>query len=262
MFNSCTKSESEADINIQANNKFIAALNLTKKTINSTPLKSQLNVEKLNNFNERKLAPKEDGNVEMYVDFPEEINEETIEPFRNTKSIEDISNLMYKTDATLQYHPTSTNYNYQIDVPVNNEIEKSLNPLVGDAKKYLETKGFTESEIQDMLKEENAENMDLIPLVMVIVQSEKNQQTSYNYLNLFPINSLQARSLDWSDVGHCAAHAIGVDILFSLGTSAAVTWSKAAIKKAFKTVAKRALGPIGAAIAVADFGFCLGGIEI
>lgn len=54
-------------------------------------------------------------------------------------------------------------------------------------------------------------------------------------------------------------HALGVDLLFSLGSSSATVWSMAAIKSAFKTVAKRMLGPIGVAIAVVDFGLCMGG---
>ena len=96
---------------------------------------------------------------------------------------------------------------------------------------------------------------------MSITLLETNQQISRNYLGLYPINAAYAR-MSWSEVGRCAIHALGVDILFALGSSGATVWTVATIKTAFKTVAKRMLGPIGIAIAVIDFGLCLGGVEV
>lgn len=43
--------------------------------------------------------------------------------------------------------------------------------------------------------------------------------------------------------------------------SACHSWSKAVIIKAFKTVAKRAYGPVGVVIAVGTFAGCMGWIN-
>jgi len=52
--------------------------------------------------------------------------------------------------------------------------------------------------------------------------------------------------------------ALGVDAIWALGGSNAKSWSKSAIKKAFGSVAKRFLGPVGVAITVTSFGLCMG----
>lgn len=49
-----------------------------------------------------------------------------------------------------------------------------------------------------------------------------------------------------------------VDALWALGGSNAAAWTAAGMKTAFKAVAKRALGPIGVAIAVVRFGLYMG----
>lgn len=49
-----------------------------------------------------------------------------------------------------------------------------------------------------------------------------------------------------------------VDALWALGGSNAAAWTAAGMKTAFKAVAKRALGPIGVAIAVVSFGLDMG----
>lgn len=60
-----------------------------------------------------------------------------------------------------------------------------------------------------------------------------------------------------AEVGNCALIAIGADALYSLAFSGASSWGAAAMTKAFTSVAKRFLGPIGVAIAVVSFGLCI-----
>ena len=76
----------------------------------------------------------------------------------------------------------------------------------------------------------------------------ENYSTFKNDINIFD-----------NDYVKCAAVAIGADALWALGGSSASSWSRAAMKKAFKAVAKRFLGPVGVAIAVVSFGVCLAG---
>ena len=69
------------------------------------------------------------------------------------------------------------------------------------------------------------------------------------------VNSIPG--LSWAEVGNCALVAIGADALYSLAFSGASSWGVAAMTKAFTSVAKRFLGPIGVAIAVVSFGLCI-----
>ena len=64
-------------------------------------------------------------------------------------------------------------------------------------------------------------------------------------------------SLTWAEVGNCAIAAVGVNVLWSLMASGASTWSVGAISAAFSRVAARIVGPIGVAITIAAFGWCL-----
>ena len=114
-------------------------------------------------------------------------------------------------------------------------------------------------EVEEFEVEENAVETDLIALAMVITENEATYPVARNYSSFF-VNSAQA--LTWSEVGHCASHALGMDVLFSLGSSGATVWTMGVIKTAFKKVAQRMMGPIGVAIAVVDFGFCLGGVGL
>lgn len=92
---------------------------------------------------------------------------------------------------------------------------------------------------------------------MEIVQIENSQVGSVARVGggMF-FNSAYA-IVDYHDYIDCTLIAIGADVLFSLGASSGTAWSVSAMKKAFGAVAKKALGPIGAAIAAVSFGMCL-----
>ena len=149
---------------------------------------------------------------------------------------------------------------YTIDEPT---AIASLEPSVIEARNYLQTKGFTSQEIDQMIIDENGTEQDLVALVMSMTEIENNQEQGPGLpVNITSISSIffntaNAQSLTAGEIGTCAAVAIGADILWALGTSSASSWSKAAIKRAFGTVAKKFLGPIGVAIAVVSFGLCI-----
>jgi len=60
-----------------------------------------------------------------------------------------------------------------------------------------------------------------------------------------------------ADLKNCAMEALGLDVIAMLSQSNAKKWAKKAIKKAFKAVASKFLGPVGAAIAIIDFSICM-----
>ena len=258
IFDSCKKAAYDYRPAKKANEKFMAALNKNKKAIGDVSFASHgseitSTANTANQTSEPQTEP-------IYLNFPTEVDFETYTMFQNTNSIQELSDLIQTANATVQYEATSTNSNFQINVPVET-VANSLNPLIQESKQYLYSMGFTEQDIQQMIAEENAIEADLIPLVMSMTLLEDNLQVARNYLGLFPINAAYA-NMSWSEVGRCAIHALGFDAIFSLTSSGAKVWSMATIKTVFKTVAKRMLGPIGVAIAVVDFGLCLGGVEL
>lgn len=252
VFDSCKKSAYESSPRGKANNRFLASLEQNRKSIAATVIANNSNKQPGNN--QPVAARMIDTTESVYINFPGEVSPVDLLYFDNANSIQGLTDLIHEADATVQYEPTPVNSQYELTVPVQ-QVISSLNPLVTESKQFLYSRGFTESDIQQMIQEENALETDLIPLVMAVTQAENSQVVARNYMNYLPVSS--ANALTWSEVGSCAMEALGADILFSLGQSTATVWSMAAIKTAFKTVAKRMLGPIGVAIAVVDFSWCL-----
>ena len=156
----------------QANTKFIKALEINKKSISAITF-TKKNTIKSDGTIQRIISPAS-NEVAVYVQFPEKVTTEEYSLFENTNTLQDIVDLMHETNAILQYETTPTNEDYQINLPIET-ITNSLNPLVLESKQYLYTKGFSEQDIQQMIAEENAEEVDLIPFVMALTQTESNQ---------------------------------------------------------------------------------------
>lgn len=139
-----------------------------------------------------------------------------------------------------------------------------MEPLIKNAKEYLYGRGFSEDEIQEMIKENSANETDLIPFVLKLSEAELYEDIYANItyrqktslLSIFAVPSY-ARDVEFMDYVDCALHAVGADVFYSLAWSGAKTWTKAVMKRAFTAVVKRALGPIGAAITVISFGICM-----
>lgn len=129
------------------------------------------------------------------------------------------------------------------------ETKQALNPLISSSKQYLYKKGFTEDEIQDMLQENDADESEIVPFVTALIKEEYAQQKfSQNTVN----NS-------WENIKpyvRCLGDALGVDAIYALSQSTAKNWSKAVLKRVFKTVAKKIYGPIGVLIFTIEFARC------
>lgn len=243
---------------LKAKENFLKALQKNQKVISSNLVTHSM-YNKVENFSTGNTTSSA-YNDEVYLNIPSQVTDEIQYSYDNINSIQSLSNFLIETDATIQYLPSETNCNYSLGINTQT-VNVNLQPLVQDSKEFLYSKGFSEEEIQQMLLEENAPEIDLITLSMVIIENEMTYPIAKNSSDLF-INSSYARDIDWGEVGHCAVHAIGIDLLFSLGSSGAVAWSRATIKAAFKKVASRMMGPIGVTIAVVDFGFCMAGVEL
>lgn len=258
ILDSCKKAEFENSSNGKARARFLSALDVNKRTIGAISFDNQNRDRTVRpsaaSAEAQYVEQTENGYESIYMEYPADTDSETRNLIYSTTSVQELSDLIDYSNATVQYDPTSTNSNYQLDVPVETVVN-SLNPLIDEAKQYLYAKGFTGQDIQDMLIEEGGKEEDLIPFVMSLTQAENSPSVSLNYSDFF-INSAYAR-LDANDYKRCAIIAIGADALWALGTSNASSWTVGAMKKAFGAVAKKMLGPIGVAIAVVSFGVCI-----
>lgn len=241
---SCNRYEYENSDSFKATEKFTSTVSSQKNKI------GQILFNKINSSTSRL----DDSNESIYLEFPEGTSNKALDMYTQTNSLQDLSNLIDKTNAVVQYDPTTSNSTYEINVPIE-VIVNSLNPLIIEAKNYLYTKGFTKQDIQNMLVEENGKEEDLIPFVMSLTHIEKGGTYTQNF-NLPFVNYAYAR-LSANDYIRCAAVAIGADVLWALGGSSAASWGILAMKKAFKAVAMRMLVPIGVAISVVSFGVCI-----
>lgn len=260
IFDSCKKKETIAPDAGKAKSKFLTALKTYKAQIGSVDfmLPGMMNDER--GAGTRKsssgkrvslVAPPEP----VYLDFPEGATPENISMVNNITSVQQLADIQNATNAVIQYAPTPENSSTQLEINVQ-ELTNSLGPLIQESKQYLYAKGLSEQDIQDMLVEHDGKSEDLIPFVIALTNAEvQPEMVSRNYLGPFA-NTANAQ-LDANDYAMCAIVAIGADVLFSLATSNLTQWSKPLIKKAFGTVAKRFLGPVGVAIAVVSFAVCL-----
>lgn len=236
-----------SNIKITSNEEFNSISNLSQKSTEITLTEIEL----------IKTDPTDEVQVNDFGELTDQLNDGSllVKPGSNDENNDDSENDEYCTDVNGEEMCLSV----YID---ESEVEESLVPAIQAARNFLYTRGFSDSEINTMIAEENGKEEDLIPVVAIIIEHENentNNPTSYNYSGLF-INGVYAQAapeLTTSEVLNCAASAIGVDALWALGGSSASAWTKGAIKKAFGAVAKRFLGPVGVAIAVVSFGLCI-----
>lgn len=141
------------------------------------------------------------------------------------------------------------------------KVIASLKELTSSSREFLNERGMSESDIEEMLHEENADETALVPLTLAMAEAEENSSnTNYSHADITPFGFFVAPAfaeVTTSGVFNCAMNALGADILLSLGQSSAKKWSKAVIKRVFKSVAYKAIGPVGATIAIIEFGLCI-----
>ncbi|MCL2683484.1 MAG: hypothetical protein FWE63_08430 [Bacteroidales bacterium] len=165
----------------------------------------------------------------IYLDIPE-LTPEILEKIEHANSIGSISDLIVNSGAILEFTNFGKNVKVQFDIPVK-EAEKSLDPMIVEAKKYLYSKGFSEQELQTMIATEEATEYDLIPLVIFLQETEFSQNENPFF--------------------QCAEVVIGADII------GVPSPSKTAINQMFSASVSKASGPVAAAIAVGNYMQCL-----
>lgn len=202
--------------------------------------------------------------INLELTFPENVPEDISNAVKKINCTQDIIIFMrlFGTDLVETDKEKSTDRTIQFS---KKEIEKNLKPLSLASRKYLLDIGFTSSEIDNMLKEQSACEEDLIPLVLLL--TERNIKIAENEIALnntsFNPFATTAKAINTSHFLHvtlnCGLEVLGVRELTQIakGSAFAGKLAKSTIVKLFaKTVAKYA-GPIGTALCVADFVWCM-----
>lgn len=187
-------------------------------------------------------------NYDINTDFPEICESSTLSEIEGIKK-------NYAADYSIGDNTISDGTIYISET----KLKDALKPLIIESKLYLASIGLTDSDIQDLINETDADESLLIVFSLAMIGHDNHYYTSYqlsHQISLFPSAYAAAT---WEDAGHCALSALGADIFWSFGTSVAKSWTKAAIKKAFKAAAEKVIGPVGVALTLIDFSICMWG---
>ena len=240
IFDSCQKAKYDNSKSGEAAKKFSATLDAARSDLGSIQLKST-------STSQNQFIESTDG---YYLDFPIGTSPEVITEFSSNVTINSLTNVLVDHGVSID---DSINTNADLEIQIDDEpVIVALQPLVVEAKNYLMAKGATSQQIIDMLQEEDADEIDLIPFVKALTAIEQDQYT-VRKINLPLINDANALNA----FIECGLYALGGDALYALSQSTASTWTWGAMKSAFKIIAKKFLGPIGVAVAVISFGVCM-----
>lgn len=192
----------------------------------------------------------------VYVDFPENTPSSDIEKVSKLETLDDMMLLSHQTAA--EFHFEKSDLTKDSIVISEDKAKKAITPMVAECREYLYAKGFTQKDIDDMLKENKADETVLVSFVLTLIEREQlENKLAIAKSNSFFFFATPARAeVDWGKAGNCALHALGVDIFYGLSQSTLKTWGVSAMKRAFATVAKKIVGPIGVAFFVGDFAWC------
>lgn len=269
-FYSC---EQKTDLNVQSeeNRLFFNEIGNCFETFAHSKLKGENNssLKIATTRYDTKCEELADDLKDVYITFPDSTEKKYYDEVKLLKTIEDLFKLQHATAAEFSLRDSSL-YSCKIQISEKTATE-SLKPFISPSRKFLYERGFTDREINEMVKENNATESDLVLLALVVNELEvKNQQVaksstikSFNLMNLFATpayaydNQYEKCTTILKDVYDCGTKALGID--FWNIARAAKKWTKEAIKQAFKAIAKDALGAVGAVIATAEFIWCLHG---
>lgn len=189
-------------------------------------------------------------------------NAGSLQPFTGT-TINEFTDYLSWADATVSIFNDGTAVD-SVAISVN-EAKQKLAPMVAKSRAYLLRNGMTNADIDEMLREKNVDETELVPLVLAMMEYDGSL-----YTGMAPFcapktggkDYNQSSKPDWKKIGNCALEALGFNIGTQIITSACNSWSKAVIMKAFKTIAKKSCGPVGVVLTVGAFANCMGWIHI
>jgi len=244
---SCQKDDNINIINDQAKTEFLASLQESIFNLNSVKVK---NTEKdtIENITESR-STKQETAIVCLIDPPKD---EEIDGFGKVLQVAiDWDLVITEVDNG---NPSIDCYEVLVQ-----DIQQALNPSVTAARQFLLSRGYTNTDLNEILNGEDSSI--LIPLVQTVIAVEEDSIdfTFNDNLNFLIGVQIANAQTDWVKVGKCAKQALGLDILEGFKD-----WKKLG-KKARKKILKKAVytaaakfgsGAIGIALVVAEFAIC------
>lgn len=140
------------------------------------------------------------------------------------------------------------------------EVKNLLYPLVDDSQELLLSYGITENDLKEIFYEIGILDINDPSLIiiseMILAIEKENKTLAFNHNNLLGLSAFAYQQQP--NIYDCALRSIGVTAVieaFEKGIHGAV--GKALLKKAIRKVAVKALGWVGAVVAVYEFGNCM-----
>lgn len=262
IFQSCQESEL-----FENEEEVMAKMNFKDSAIKSLDYLNNLGIDDKGKilFSENNLISKADGEfaeIKLYaeegVTISDDLNLDTSLLLGDLVNIENIELGVKYIDGSESDNISGSQEliaTYEISVQ---EAKNALQPTLNEAKNYLYAKGLTDSDIQYLLTADAdgpaMSESDLIPAVMQLIAEEQNSSLAAS----FDFASMFGTKAHASQIGECAGDALGISA-FAGVLSAGVNSDngRRLLKKAIRKVASRALGWVGAAIFVYEFGDCM-----
>ena len=138
------------------------------------------------------------------------------------------------------------------------EVNTLLQPLVHSTKKLLKWYEVEDEYLNQEFTDPNDPRIALVGLFLLAAESKEKQGVALNFAQAFGTlgyaqnTQLSEAKPDWVD---CMIIAVGIDAVVEF-LKGNVT--EAIARKAIKKIASRAMGFIGAAVAMYEFGNCMG----
>ncbi len=137
-------------------------------------------------------------------------------------------------------------------------VQKALRPALSESKKLLFTYGISEDYLKKEFKDLNDPRILLAGVWLLSAERKDSQARSIHRAHMFGLgflaqeNSLTESQPDWME---CMLIAVGVDAIVEF-VKGNITETLA--KKAIRKIASRTLGWVGVALALYEYGNCMG----
>lgn len=226
--------------------------------------------------------------VDIYINYPEGTSNKVKELTQYVTTAADISALYRHTAANFYDRPIDGS-SYKVSMS-KSKARETLQSLLPEAKSYLQSQGMTDEDIDKMVQEYHGDQLDLILTAMCLMDQEyesqeqlalKNKSVISGFPSLFVTKAYASDFIpsDGKYIGDdkkiggedlkiipkaffqtvldCGLRALVGKAVGSFIINGAVLLSPASIRLAFGAIASKVLGPIGTAIAVVGFSYCM-----
>ena len=145
-------------------------------------------------------------------------------------------------DASLAIYNQINGYSDSRSINEEKVIKENMDKLVVSTKNLiLNNYQVSEKDLQGIFGKADDERIVIAGIAIIVA-----------YQNAIKDDAFKTRALGWADYAQCGFEALGVNVF-----SSARNVTKRTIIQILKEIGKRIYGPVGVAITVSEFGWCL-----